>query len=92
MGAVQRFLAGPGRRTQFHDRDEIRRIDRVRDQATVPAGQVLGEQAGRNAGGGTADDGQGFRRRVQRREQRALDLQVLGRIFLDIAGALERVR
>ncbi|MNS68760.1 hypothetical protein D3C72_1020480 [compost metagenome] len=52
---------------------------------------MLGELAGGNAGGGTANDGLGLGGRIQRREQGALDLKLFGRVFLDVAGALERV-
>ncbi|MNI26855.1 hypothetical protein D3C73_805730 [compost metagenome] len=63
----------------------------MRDQAAVAARQMIGELASGNAGRGTADDGVGLSRRIQRREQRALDLKLFGRVLLDIARALDGV-
>ena len=42
---------GPWRRAQFDQRDQIWRIDRVRDQAARAPGQPLGERACGNAAG-----------------------------------------
>ncbi|MNV16886.1 hypothetical protein D3C71_1076580 [compost metagenome] len=90
-GALQRLRAGPRRGAKLHDGNQIRRVDGMRDQAAVASRQMVGELAGGDAGRGTADDGVRLSHRIQRREQRTLDLKLFGRIFLDVARALDGI-
>ena len=49
-GAFGDRRIGPGRGADLDQRDKVRRVHRVRDQAALPGRQMGGERAGRNAG------------------------------------------
>jgi hypothetical protein len=80
----------PWRRDDLRRGDQVGRVDRVDDEAAVPAGQRLGEGGGQDRRGRGGEHRIGWRERIEPGEDRPLHLDVLRRVLLDVAGAGER--
>ena len=70
--------------------DQIGRIDRVDHEAAGAAGEPFGEFRGQDRRGRTRQNRGGRRRGVEPGEYRAFDGEVLGGVFLNVLGAVER--
>jgi hypothetical protein len=62
----------------------------VHDQAALAARQPLGESRGQDRRGRAGQHGAARRQRIEGGEDRPLQLQVFGRVFLDVVGAGQR--
>ena len=93
--AAARLLRGPRRTAQLDHRNQVRRIDRMGDDAARAAGELLGELRGDDRRRRRREHGVARRQRVHLRKGRALGVERLGSAFLDEVdgahGLLERV-
>src|SRR5690554_2154833 len=77
---------------KLYDGHQIRRVYRVSNQAAGPAPQVFGKRRGRNTGSGAGQHGLWAGQRIQGAEERLLQFQHLGQVFLYIVGVLQGER
>ena len=82
---------GPGRRHDFHGRDQIRWIDRMRHQATRAARQVGREMRRQQRRGRAGQDRASRRQAIQLGIDATLAVQPFGRAFLHVVGVPQRV-
>ena len=91
-GPFHRLGRRPWRRHDFGGRNEVGRVDRVHDDAAMPARHVIGEGGRQQRRRGACDHGIGGHKAVDAGEDVALDIPVLRRVLLYVDDPIEGLR
>ena len=90
-GAVDDVGARERRRNELDDRQQVRRVTGVCDQAAVAAGELCRDRGGRDRRRARGEDRVGRCEAVELREELLLQPEALGRALLHVRGARDGI-
>src|SRR5262249_3087357 len=91
LGLGDGFGRRPRRADELDERDEMRWVDRMGDEAAMAAFEALREQVRHDGRGGGGENGVGRGQTVELGENRALRFDTLGQALLNEVRAVERI-